>query len=201
MRLTRVAAFAAATALLAACAETPTQSRTGSLYDLSKVRFTRVTSPAHPASGVKAPAEPRFICNPNLEECPTPLPLADFDYGSFTDQSTSGNTKTVSLTAWSDQYAHIDDMELTAHFKSVGAQGPSGCGATPAQFDQDYTSGFGTWWVDHWTIYLGYTANYASSSSYVWQVSGDHTFYASSGYGATRYSDVGTFYSSASVCY
>lgn len=201
MRITRIAAFAAAAVVLAACADTPTAGRDGSLYDLSKVRFTRVTTPEHPASNVSAPSEPRFVCNPDLEECPEPLPRATYYYGAFTSQSTSGSTKTVSMTAWSDQYAHIDNMALTAHFKSVGAQGGSGCNATPSQYDQQSTSGFGTWWVDHWTIYLGNTANYASSASFVWQVTGDHTFYAEDGWGVTLYSSVGTFHSSAKTCY
>jgi hypothetical protein len=204
MRITRLAVLASAAALLAACSDTPTATNANKKpSDLSLVTFTKGdgTIPVHPASSVQTPAGPRFICDPTYDTCPTPLPLANFQYGSYTEQSTSGSTKSVHLVAWSDNYAHIDNMELTAYFKSVGGDGSLGCSATPQQYDSGYTSGFGSWFVDHYTIYLENFASYPTTATFVWEVDGEHTFYASSGYGTTRYSDVDTFYSSARTCY
>ncbi|HSU13014.1 hypothetical protein [Longimicrobium sp.] len=204
MRFTRITLLASAAALLAACSDSPVSTRDARPSDLSLVTFSKGdgTIPVHPASSpATTPPGPRFICNPEYEECPTRLPRASFQYGSYTEQSTSGFTKSVHLVAWSDNYANIDDMELTAHFKSVGGDGSLGCSATPQQYEQDSTSGFGSWFVDHYTIYLENFASYPASSVFVWEVAGDHTFYASSGYGVALYSDVGTFYSSARVCY
>jgi len=192
-------------ALLAACQDSPVASRTdASLYDLSGVTITSGDGslPNIDAHRVRHPATtPRFICDPDYGCHPIPRPLASFDYGSYTEQSTSGSTKSVHLVAWNDNYAHITTVSVTGSFKSVGGSGASGCNATPAQFATETKSGTGTTWGDHLTLFVERNSSYASSAVYVWQVDGEHYFQADLGYSVDGYNRSGTFYSSARTCY
>lgn len=201
--LLRAAAVASA-ALLAACQDSPTGAR-GSIYDLSGVKITKGTGeiPNTAAHRVRHPAsqQPRFICDPDYGCTPPFRPLATFDYGSYTEQSTSGSTKSVHLVAWSDNYAHITTMSLTGSFKSVGGSGAQGCNATPGQFASETVSGIGSVWGDHRTLFVERTGSYASSATYVWQVDGEHSFTADIGYSVDGHMRTGTFYSSARTCY
>jgi hypothetical protein len=201
--LIRAAALASAAAL-AACQDSPVASGR-SIYDLSGVKITAGTGelPNIDAHRVRhtAQAKPRFVCDPDYGCTPPYRPPATFDYGSYTEQSLSGSTKSVHLVAWSDNYAHVSTMSLTGSFKSVGGSGAQGCNATPAQFASETVSGIGSVWGNHRTLFVERTGSYASSSTYVWQVDGDHYFAADIGYSVDGYARSGTFYSSARTCY
>jgi hypothetical protein len=194
----------ASAAILAACQDSPVSSGR-SIYDLSGVKITAGSGerPNIDAHRVRNPrlAAPRYVCDPDYGCTPIPRPEATFDYGSYTEQSTSGSTKSVHLVAWSDNYAHISNMSLTGSFKSVGGSGPQGCNATPAQFASQTVSGIGSVWGDHRTLYVERNSSYASSATYVWQVDGEHTFTADIGYSVDGYYRTGTFYSTARTCY
>jgi hypothetical protein len=200
----RVAAFVTAATILAACQDSPVASGR-SIYDLSKVKITTGTGalPNIDAHRTRHPAvsQPRFVCDPDYGCGPSPRPEATFDYGSYTEQSTSGSSKSVHLVAWSDNYAHIATMSVTGSFKSVGGSGAQGCSATPAQFATETASGIGSVWGNHRTLFVERTGTYASSGTYVWQVDGTHYFQADLGYSVDGYYRSGTFYSSARTCY
>lgn len=176
-----------------------------SIHDLSGVKITAGTGerPNIDAHRVRRPHQTsqRFVCDPDYGCTPPYRTPATFDYGSFSEQSLSGSTKSVHLVAWSDNYAHISNMSLTGSFKSVGGSGPQGCNASPAQFASQTVSGIGSVWGDHRTLFVERTGSYASSSTYVWQVDGEHTFTSDVGYSVDGYYRTGTFYSSARTCY
>lgn len=203
--LKRIALLASTAAVVAACADTsPTSAVEKSLYDLSGVTITKGdgTVPQHTRSVRKLPVQPQAICyqgDPGYCD-PIERPLADFDYGPDYYGTNDGVYKYAHIAAWSDNYAHIDNMTLTVHFLSVGAQGSQGCNATPAQFDQETVSGFGTPWGNHYSIWAERNASYGASAAFVWGVDGDHTFDASAGYSVDGYANVGTFYSSGRLC-
>ena len=207
MRFAHTAGVVMAAALLSACSDTsPVAPKdSSSLYDMSSVTVSRGngTVPPHGAGMRATGVAPRYVCyqTPEGGYCePISRPLADFDYGPDYYGSNNGTTKQVHIAAWSDNYAHIDNMILTVHFKSVGGQGSQGCNATPQQFDQETVSGFGTPWGNHYSIWAERNLSYPSSETWVWGVSGDHTFDASAGYSVDGYANVGTFYSSGKLC-
>jgi len=200
----RAAAFVVAATVLAACQDSPAGAGR-SIYDLSQVKITAGTGErpnidAHRTRNA-ARQQPRFVCDPDYGCTPLPRPEATFDYGAYTEQSTSGSNKSVHLVAWSDNYAHINTMSVTGSFKSVGGSGAQGCNATPAQFATETVSGIGSVWGDHRTLFVERTGTYASSATYVWQVDGTHYFQASLGYSVDGSYRSGTFYSSARTCY
>lgn len=200
----RTTALTLAAAALAACQDSPVASR-GSLYDLSAVKITAGTGArpnieAHRQRQARE-AAPRLICDPDYGCQPRPRPMATFDYGSYAEPSISGSTKSVHLVSWSDNYLHISNMVVSASFKSVGGTGSQGCNATPAQFATASTSGIGSVWDDHRTLWVERTATYASSGTFVWQVDGTHTFVADLGYSVDGYYRSGDFYSTARTCY
>jgi hypothetical protein len=173
------------------------------LHDMSNVVIDRGdgTVPDHGPGLRGSQPTTSAICFPDPDPCPPrEKPLADFDYGPDYFGYSSGGTKYVHIAAWSDNYANIDNMILTAHFKSVGGQGPQGCNATPAQFDQETVSGFGTPWGNHYSIWAERNLTYPATETWVWGVNGDHTFDASAGYSVDGYANVGTFYSSGKLC-
>ncbi|HET6763534.1 MAG TPA: hypothetical protein VFH27_07670 [Longimicrobiaceae bacterium] len=204
MRLKTLALLVPAAALMAACQDQPVASADRSLYDMSDVRVTRGdgTGGHLMEHGLPSAARstPRFMCDANGCD-PRPRPLASFDYGSYTEQSTSGGNKSVHLVAWSDNYAHINTMSITGSFRSVGGSGPSGCNATPSQFDSETQSGAGNPWGGHLTLFVERTATYPSSQTWVYEVVGSHYFQASLGYSVDGYYRDDTFSSSAKTCY
>lgn len=202
MRLTRAVLLLVAASAAAACSDqspvTPNQAK--SLYDLSGVTITRGTGQAPAHNRTVRPTRPRLLCRIDEECYPIEKPLADFDYGPDYFGSTSGGTKNVHIAGWSDNYANIDNMILTVHFLSVGGDGPQGCNATPAQFDEETVSGFGTAWGDHYSIWAERYATYNASATFVWGIDNEHTFDASAGYSVDGYANIGTFYSSGRLC-
>lgn len=207
MRFTRTALAAAAALVLAACQDTPVAAPAADddLYDLSKVTITQGDGsvPDIPKTGRRAPADPRLVCYPDgeCEVYPRPKPLAGFDYGSYHETSFYGTSKQVHLVAWSDNYSNIESMTITGIFKSVGGQGPQGCNATPAEFTRQTKTGIGQPWGNYLTLFVERYATYPNTSTFVWQVDGEHYFLARTGYSVDGYYRSGTFYSSARVCY
>ncbi|HET6230888.1 MAG TPA: hypothetical protein VFE05_12520 [Longimicrobiaceae bacterium] len=206
MRFVRYAMLVPAAAIMAACSDaSPVSPRdTQSLYDMSSVTISNGTgaAPQHARTIRSAPPKARFICYVDGECIRPARPMATYDYGDDVGGSTSGSTKSVEMNSWSDNYQGISNMALTSHFKSVGGQGSQGCNATPQQFESASTSGFGTTWGDHYSIWITRYATYPTSETWVWQLDGDHTFYSAVGYsvdGNTQASD--TFYSSGRLCY
>jgi len=208
MLLKHIALLASAAAVAAACSDaSPAGPVERSLYDLSGVKITHGTGavPVH-GRGVRGvqptqPMQPASLCYVDgYCDPPREKPLADFDYGPDYFGYVDGSVKQVHIAGWSDNYANIDNMILTVHFLSVGGQGPQGCNATPAQFDQETVSGFGTPWGDHYSIWAERYATYEATATFVWGIDNEHTFDASAGYSVDGYSNVGTFYSSGRLC-
>ena len=195
----------AAAVALAACQDSAVAPEQADLYDLSKVQITKGDGSApslesRKGTGLKARTviEP---CHPDYG-CPqSPKPLADFDYGPYIEQGYSGSNKRVLIMAWSDNHANIQSMTLTGIFKSVGGQGAQGCNATPAEFSRETKSGAGVPYSTYLSLWVERTALYPSTSTFVWQVDGQHYFLANLGYSVDGYNRSGTFYSSARTCF
>jgi hypothetical protein len=202
MRFTRAALLVSAAALLAACQDSPTTSNLSpnarfNWYKPSDYAAHGITQVGHAKGTLGAQNNgPRAIIPPCDIDCP--YEYADFDYGSYTSNSTDYTWKYVQLNSYSDSYYAINALRLTVYYDVAGAQSGSYCNNTPSQYDSDATQyGYG----DGVTLTGGRSASYNYSASFVWRVRGSHYFSATSGYSVDGYRVSRTFSSSASVCY
>lgn len=197
MRISTLAVLVPAAALLAACADQPAGPSAGdaSLYDMSHVTITRGDGSGIVVRPHASTAKPRFLCTIDGECTLPPKPMADYDFWSGVDTYNDGTYKQAHLYSYSWGGTGISSMSLTAHYKSVGGQGPYGCSATPAQFEQETVTG------TTGTIGSERYATYPSAENWVWGVDGDHFFQTTIGYSLDgERQRTGTFYSSARVC-
>ncbi|HEX8905632.1 MAG TPA: hypothetical protein VF771_12350 [Longimicrobiaceae bacterium] len=205
MRFTRATLLVAATAVLAACQDTPTT--TNQTQPQGTEKFQWYTQSQADARGIKqvghekgilgADNGPRFMLPPCDLDC-TELPWADYDYGSYTSTSTDYYYKYVQLHSYSNTYSDIDSFRLTVYYDVIGAESGSLCSNVPAQYDYDPTQyGYGS----PASLSGARYASYNYSAKFVWRVRGSHYFYASAGYSVDGYYRSKTFSSRASVCY
>lgn len=205
MRWTHLAACASVAAL-AACSDAPlTPAGPRDLYDLSQVTF--LTPDQYAAHGIQEPVRPvgPSLVEQPLEPCydncpqpePEPPPRAYLDYFTSNDVTNNGTVKTSTMWTYSQAHNNMESMVLRVSFQSVGAQGWKGCGATPAEFDNDYQVAFGS----PRELRSSQAAQYPSSAAFVWRIKADHTFTAQYGYVVYGTSRSRTFYSANTTCW
>lgn len=201
-----------ATAALAACQDAPTTTPAAAdLYDMSKVT---VLTPAQRAE--KGIAQPSFqapagraslalqpcIQYPDYyEPCgpiePVEKPIAYYDYYTHIDTYGNGYSKWVDMWAYAQGHENIASLVLTISYRSVGGQGPSGCSATPAQFDSDYFTASGSPSDLRGSRY----ASYDAGMTFVWETYSTQKFTAVYGYSIDGYNRILTLPASHRVCH
>ena len=206
MRL-KVLALIASVSALAACQDTATAPADASadLHDMSRV--TVLTPAERDARGIaqpsfKGPGKPAALLACRIDEpCeprePVEKPVAYYDYYTHIDTYGDGYSKWVDMWAYAQGHEHIANLTLSISYRSVGGQGPSGCSATPAEFDNDYFSQAGSPSDLRGSRY----ASYSAGMTWVWETYSVQVFTAEYGWSIDGYNRVRSLPASHRVCH